>query len=121
MDDFERLHKFLKKRQKVHNEPVVGGDMFGIKWSTLESGTERQKRFIKIIEDVNPQQKSDFKVFATSSLVFPLTSRKIYDVVLEPLFNYQKNFTPTLHTPIVFTFTTDRDEICLRKNPRYEI
>ena len=121
--DFEQLFLFLKKQQKAHDELIVYGvlNLDQINWNTLEPGTDREKMFLEDIEDLNLQQKIDFKTSVTGILDLMLVTKNICDVVLEPLRNYEIVCNMSSHTPIVFTFTALEEEIYMRKTPGNEV
>ena len=121
--DFGKLFLFLKKQQKAHNELIVYSDLNHdqINWNTLEPGTDREKMFLENIEDLNLQQKIDFKTSVTGILDLMLVTKNICDVVLEPLRNYEIVCNMSSHTPIVFTFTAIEEEIYMRKTRGNEV
>ena len=59
--------------------------------------------FLENIDDLNLQQKIDFKASATG--------------IMEPLRDHEIVCNLSSHTPIVFTFAVIKEEVYLRKTP----
>ena len=76
--------------------------------------------FLENIDDLNLQQKIDFKTSATGISDLMLVSRNICDVVLEPLRDHEIVCNLSSHTPIVSTFAAIK-EVYMRKTPGNEV
>ena len=113
---------FLKKQRKAHDELIVYGDLNldQINWNTIEPGTDREKMFPENIDNLNLQQKIDFRTSATGILDLMLVSRNICDVVLKLLPDDEIVCNLSSHTLIVFTFAVI-DEVYMRKTPGNEV